>query len=147
MFAAVGAVQELVASRVMEHRMGLVREAYEHGQAARLGRAAEVLTVAGLLGTVFLGRPQPRGCRRVGAGPAGGQRAAAVPRFDAGVESTKDPKYVVVPQRERLDARRVRTDPQAGTASAARSTSAMTILCMPQHRLERPLGPGRVRVG
>ena len=38
-FAAVGTVQELVASRVMEHRMGLVREAYEHGQAARLGRA------------------------------------------------------------------------------------------------------------
>jgi len=25
--------------------------------------------------------------------------------FDAGVESTKDPKYVVVPQRERLEAR------------------------------------------
>jgi hypothetical protein len=24
--------------------------------------------------------------------------------FDAGVESTKDPKYVVVPQRERLSA-------------------------------------------
>jgi len=23
--------------------------------------------------------------------------------FDAGVESTKDPKYVVVPQRERLE--------------------------------------------
>ena len=27
LFAAVGAAQELVASRVMEHRMGLVREA------------------------------------------------------------------------------------------------------------------------
>jgi hypothetical protein len=29
--------------------------------------------------------------------------------FDAGVESTKDPKYVVVPQRERLDARALTT--------------------------------------
>jgi formate-dependent nitrite reductase membrane component NrfD len=103
-FAAVGTVQELVASRVMEHRMGLVREAYEHGQAHRLGVAAEALNVAGLLGTVFLA-----GRSRAGAAASGLAllAASALQRFrvfDAGVESTKDPKYVVVPQRERLEA-------------------------------------------
>ena len=104
-FAAVGTVQELVASRVMEHRMGLVREAYEHGQAARLGRAAEVLNVAGLLGTVFLAGRSRTGAAASGLALLAGSALQRFRVFDAGVESTKDPKYVVVPQRERLDAR------------------------------------------
>jgi formate-dependent nitrite reductase membrane component NrfD len=104
-FAAVGAAQELVASRVMEHRMGLIREAYEHGHVARLGRGAEWLTVAGLAGTVLLA-----GRSRVGAAASGlallaGSACQRFRVFEAGVETTKDPKYVVVPQRERLNAR------------------------------------------
>jgi formate-dependent nitrite reductase membrane component NrfD len=101
-FAAVGTVQELVASRVMEHRMGLVREAYEHGQAARLGQAAEVLNVAGLLGTVFLAGRSRTGAAASGLALLAGSALQRFRVFDAGVESTKDPKYVVVPQRERL---------------------------------------------
>ena len=104
-FAAVGTVQELVASRVMEHRMGLVREAYEHGQAHRLGQAAEVLNVAGLLGTVFLAGRSRAGAAASGLALLAGSALQRFRVFDAGVESTKDPKYVVVPQRERLDAR------------------------------------------
>lgn len=104
-FAAVGTVQELVASRVMEHRMGLVREAYEHGQAGRLGRAAEVLNVAGLLGTVFLAGRSRTGAAASGLALLAGSALQRFRVFDAGVESTKDPKYVVVPQRERLEAR------------------------------------------
>ena len=108
-FAAVGTVQELVASHVMEHRMGLVRETYEHGQAARLGRAAEVLNVAGLLGTVFLAGRSRSGAAASGLALLAGSALQRFRVFDAGVESTKDPKYVVVPQRERLDARAAAT--------------------------------------
>ena len=36
-FAAVGAAAELVASRVMEHRIGMVAEAYTTGRAHRCG--------------------------------------------------------------------------------------------------------------
>jgi len=104
-FAAVGTVQELVTSRLMEHRMGLVREAYEHGQAHRLGQAAEVLNVAGLLGTVFLAGRSRAGAAASGLALLAGSALQRFRVFDAGVESTKDPKYVVVPQRERLDAR------------------------------------------
>ena len=103
-FAAVGAAQELVASRVMEHRMGLVREAYEHGHVARFGRGAEWLTIAGLAGTVLLA-----GRSRVGAAASGlallaGSACQRFRVYEAGVETTKDPRYVVVPQRERLEA-------------------------------------------
>ena len=108
-FAALGTVQELVASRVMEQRMGLVREAYEHGQAARLGHAAEVLNVAGLLGTVFLAGRSRTGAAASGLALLAGSALQRFRVFDAGVESTKDPKYVVVPQRERLDARALTT--------------------------------------
>lgn len=104
-FAAVGTVQELVASRVMEQRMGLIREAYEHGQAGRLGRAAEVLNVAGLLGTVFLAGRSRAGAAASGLALLAGSALQRFRVFDAGVETTKDPKYIVVPQRERLEAR------------------------------------------
>ena len=104
-FAAVGAAQELVASRVMEHRMGLVREAYEHGHPGLYGRAAEWLTVAGLAGTVLLAGRSRAGAAASGLALLAGSAAQRFRVFEAGVESTRDPKYVVVPQRERLAAR------------------------------------------
>jgi hypothetical protein len=103
-FAAAGAAGELVASRVMEHRMGLVREVYQHGTPGRLRRASELLTAAGLAGTALVA-----GRSRVGAAASGlallaGSALQRFAVFEAGVASTKDPRYVVVPQRQRLDA-------------------------------------------
>jgi len=103
-FAAAGAAGELVASRLMEKRMGLVGEVYHHGQPGRARRGAELLTAAGLLGTLLVA---PRS--RVGAAASGlallaGSALQRIGVFEAGVESTKDPRYVVVPQRQRLDA-------------------------------------------
>lgn len=105
-FAAVGAAQELVASTVMERRAGLVAEAYHHGHVGLLGRAADVLTAVGLAGTVLVA-----GRSRVGAAASGlallaGSACQRFRVFEAGVESTRDPKYVVVPQRQHLDAAR-----------------------------------------
>jgi formate-dependent nitrite reductase membrane component NrfD len=104
-FAAVGAGQELVASRVMEHRMGLVAEAYEDHHVARFGHAAEWLTIAGLAGTVLLAGRSRAGAAASGLALLAGSACQRFRVFEAGVVSTKDPKYVVVPQRERLNAR------------------------------------------
>ncbi|HEV7789169.1 MAG TPA: polysulfide reductase, partial [Pseudonocardia sp.] len=103
-FAAVGATQELVASRVMEHRMGLVGEVYRHGRVGRLRRAAEALTAAGLAGTVLVAGRSRAGPVASGLALLTGSALQRFAVFEAGVESTKDPRYVVVPQRSRLDA-------------------------------------------
>jgi formate-dependent nitrite reductase membrane component NrfD len=104
-FAAVGAAQELVASRVMEHKMGLIREAYVHGHVARFGRGAEWLTIAGLAGTVLLAGRSRAGAAASGLALLAGSACQRFRVYEAGVETTRDPKYVVVPQRERLNAR------------------------------------------
>ncbi|MBV9919316.1 MAG: polysulfide reductase NrfD [Pseudonocardia sp.] len=102
-FAAVGATTELVASRVMEHRIGMVAEAYTTGRAHRLRQWSEYLTASGLAGTLLA-----RGSRvvAVGAGLAllAGSALQRFGVFAAGVASTRDPRYVVRPQRERLAA-------------------------------------------
>jgi formate-dependent nitrite reductase membrane component NrfD len=103
-FAAVGAAGELVASRVMEHRMGMIREVYHQGAAGRRRHSAELLTVAGLAGTVLVGGRSRIGAAASGAALLCGSALQRFGVFEAGVASTKDPRYVVVPQRERLDA-------------------------------------------
>ena len=103
-FAAVGATGELLASRVMDARMGLIREVYHHGTPERRRRAAELLTVAGLAGTVLVGGRSRAGAVASGAALLCGSALQRFGVFEAGLESTKDPRYVVVPQRERLDA-------------------------------------------
>ncbi|GAB2998315.1 polysulfide reductase NrfD [Amycolatopsis acidiphila] len=101
--ALAGAGLEVAASRLLPQRLGLVGEAYTTGKPERLRRAAEYLNVGGAVGTLFAGRSRT-------AAVASGLAlltASALQRFGvfhAGVESTKDPKYVVVPQRERLNA-------------------------------------------
>jgi formate-dependent nitrite reductase membrane component NrfD len=103
--AIFGATLELAATKAMEHRLGLVGETYRKGKAGRLMRTSEALTVAGALGAALLG-----GRSRTAAviGGAALLTASACTRFgvfDAGMRSAKDPKYTVVPQRRRLEAR------------------------------------------
>ncbi|MGH4025670.1 MAG: NrfD/PsrC family molybdoenzyme membrane anchor subunit [Pseudonocardiaceae bacterium] len=102
-FAALGAATELAASRLMEERLGLVREAYTTGKARGLRKWAERLTAAGLLGTATAAR-RSRGVSMIsGIALLTGSLLQRLAIFDAGVESTRDPRYVVVPQRQRLD--------------------------------------------
>ena len=127
LFAAAGAAQELVASRVMEHRMGLVREAYEDGHVARYGRGAEWLTIAGLAGTVLLAGRSRAGAAASGLALLAGSACQRFRVFDAGVVSTKDPKYVVVPQRERLTARTPAPDRARASPPGCRSGHEATL--------------------
>jgi hypothetical protein len=82
--------------------MGVVEEAYKSGKAKWLVHAAEGLTLGGaVLAATARSR---RG--RIGAGAAllVGSALTRFGIFAAGVESAKDPKYTVVPQRQRIEA-------------------------------------------
>ncbi len=102
-FAAFGAVAEIAASRVMEHRLGLVGEAYESQPSHGLRQWSERLTAAGLVGTLVARRSRAAAVASGLALMAGSvlQRFGV---FEAGIASTRDPRYVVAPQRARLAA-------------------------------------------
>jgi hypothetical protein len=104
---AAGAVAELAASRLIERRPGLVPQAYSTGRAGRLRRWSECLTLTGAVLAVSLGRRSRPAAAAAGLALLGGSALQRFATFGAGVVSTKDPKYVVVPQRERLDSRDV----------------------------------------
>ena len=105
--AVAGAVAETVASKLMEQRLGELGSPYHEGQAGRLNRISEVLTVAGGLLLASFGR------RRNAAIASGGLllAGAAAKRwavFKAGVQSAADPAQTVGPQRRRISEGRVR---------------------------------------
>ncbi|MBV9322018.1 MAG: polysulfide reductase NrfD [Mycobacterium sp.] len=103
--AVVGAGLEVAAARLLEQRLGLVAEAYTTGKSHRLHMWAEYLTVGGALGTVVARRSRAAAAA-CGLALLAGSALQRFGVFEAGVESTRDPKYVVVPQRARLDAGR-----------------------------------------
>ena len=104
--AATGAVLELGAFEVMKHRMDpLVAEPLHEGAAGRWLRLSKALTAAGALGALLFGRH--RGAAALsGLALMAGSALTRLGVFEAGMESTRDPKYTVTPQRERLERRR-----------------------------------------
>ncbi|MFF4112838.1 NrfD/PsrC family molybdoenzyme membrane anchor subunit [Streptomyces sp. NPDC001714] len=108
--AGLAALADVAVERAAERRLGLVAETWREGRAGTLLRAARYLTAGGALGAVLLGG------RRVPAAASGlallaGSACTRFGVFAAGVASAKDPKYTVVPQRERA---------RAGTAAGPR---------------------------
>jgi hypothetical protein len=97
-----GAVLELVAERQMERAMGMTAEPLHEGKAGTLMRTAKVLTAAGAAGALISGRSRALGALS-GAALLAGSACTRFGVFEAGQESARDPKYTVVPQRERLD--------------------------------------------
>lgn len=100
--AAAGALLELGMEWQMERSMGVTAEPLHHGKAGRLMRAAKWLTAAGAAGTLVGGRSRTVAMLS-GAALVAGSACTRFGVFEAGVESAKDPKYTVVPQRERLE--------------------------------------------
>jgi Polysulphide reductase, NrfD len=101
-FAWYGGVSELMASKVMEQRLGLASEAYTTGRAHRLRMWSQHLTTAGLVGATLAGRSRAAAVVS-GLALLAGSGLQRFGVFEAGIASTKNPKYVVVPQRQRLD--------------------------------------------
>jgi formate-dependent nitrite reductase membrane component NrfD len=111
LFAIAGAAAELVVEHRMEHSMGLSAETLHIGTPGRLMTASKALTAAGALGAALLG-----GRSRAGAAVSGllllaGSACTRFGVFEAGHHSAKDPKYTVIPQRERLNKRRAAAEP------------------------------------
>jgi hypothetical protein len=101
-FAVGGAVVELAAERRMEQSMGLSAETLHRGTAGRWMRAATALTVAGAAGAL-LGRRSRVLSMVSGAALMAGSLCTRMGVYEAGLASARDPKYTVVPQRERAD--------------------------------------------
>jgi formate-dependent nitrite reductase membrane component NrfD len=99
-FAVLGATMEVAAKSVMLHRIGDVAEAYQHGQAGQLMEAAEVLTAAGLAGSVLASRSRPA-TAFAGLALLASSALTRFGIFMAGKASARDPAYTVGPQRER----------------------------------------------
>jgi formate-dependent nitrite reductase membrane component NrfD len=97
-----GAALELVAEHVMLSSMGLAAEPLHLGTAGQWMRASRVLTAGGVLGTLVGGRNRSVAAVS-GAALLAGSVCTRFGIFAAGQASAVDPKYTVVPQRERLD--------------------------------------------
>ena len=97
-----GALAELVTTTVMEKRLGpLLAEPYRQAKASRLAKLAKAATGTGLLAGL-LGHRSGLVVRLGGALILGGAAAERFAIFHAGIQSADDPKYTVVPQRQRL---------------------------------------------
>ena len=99
--ALVGAVVELAAERRVTRRYGLLSEPYETGKAGKLLRASQVLTATGAAGAL-LGRRNRAVAAASGVALLAGSLATRFGIFYGGDASARDPKYTVVPQRQRL---------------------------------------------
>ncbi|GGM16959.1 polysulfide reductase [Streptomyces fumigatiscleroticus] len=103
--AALGAVLELGCAQLMKRRIGLAAEPFEQGRPHRLMRIAELLTTGGALLAWRSGGRNRAVPAVAGAALLTGSAALRFAVFHAGVASAEDPRYTVLPQRERLEER------------------------------------------
>jgi formate-dependent nitrite reductase membrane component NrfD len=101
--ALAAALADLAIDRHMEATTGLAAEPLRDGRAGQLMAAARVLTATGALGSLFARRS-----RAVAAGSGiallAGSACFRFGVFEAGQASARDPKYTVIPQRDRMRA-------------------------------------------
>jgi formate-dependent nitrite reductase membrane component NrfD len=100
-----GAVGELVWTQLMEKRLGFVGEVYKQGEAGKAARVAKTCTA---LGAGLLAWKGGRSRAAAVAGSAlvlAGGAAMRWSIYKAGFQSARDPRYTVVPQRERVEKR------------------------------------------
>ncbi len=113
--AIAGAAVELTSSELLKRRLGMVAEPYESGRSGRLLKLASRTTALAVLGLVA-GRRSRVVSAACGAALVGASVITRFGVFEAGLASARDPKYTVVPQRERR-ARREREEREASVAA------------------------------
>jgi Polysulphide reductase, NrfD len=99
--AICGAALELYGAHRIETANGILSEPYRDGRPGRLLRAGRALTALGVAGAV-LGRRSRVVSALSGLSLLTASLATRFGIFEGGVASARDPKYTVVPQRERL---------------------------------------------
>jgi hypothetical protein len=100
--AIAGAALDLAAARTMEQGMGVTAEPLHQGRAGALLRAAKALTATGAV-LAAVGRRRRDLSALAGLSLLAGSVCTRFGLFEAGQQSARDPRYTVVPQRERLD--------------------------------------------
>jgi hypothetical protein len=90
----------------MQRRLGFVGEVYKQGQAQRYGRMSKALTGAGATLIALRGRRSRAAAAAGGTLVLAGELALRWSVFRAGFQSARDPKYTVLPQKERLRKRK-----------------------------------------
>jgi hypothetical protein len=88
----------------MERRLGFLAQPYRQGGAGALARSAKTLTATGAVMMLFRGR-QRRGVIAASTLLLAGSLCQRFAVFRAGFASAKDPRYTIVPQRQRVEQR------------------------------------------
>jgi hypothetical protein len=104
MLAVGGMAVEALAGLRMETVHGVVSEPYREGKGGRLLKIARALNVGGGW-LAIAGRRSRSMSALAGAAFIAGSVCTRFAVFEAGLQSARDPKYTVIPQRERLNAR------------------------------------------
>ena len=101
-----GAPAALIAAAFerMEHRIGMVAEPYSRGRGGGYVKAGKALAILGA-GGAALSRRSPVATAVSGVALILASAATRWGIFHAGLASAADPKYTVVPQRQRLNER------------------------------------------
>jgi formate-dependent nitrite reductase membrane component NrfD len=102
--ALLGAAAETASFELMTRRMGMVAEPYAAGRAGAYVRASQVLSAIGAAGAL-LGRSNRAVAALSGTALLAASAAIRLGGFHAGLASAADPRYTVVPQRQRRDGR------------------------------------------
>jgi hypothetical protein len=103
-----GTLVENAIMLAMEKRLGLLGEPYRRGEAGRYAKVAKACTLGGATLLAVAGRRSRLASAAGGALVLAGEMALRWSVFKAGFQSARDPKYTVLPQRERLSQSRSR---------------------------------------
>jgi len=112
--AVLGAAAEITSAQLLTRRIGMTAEPYRTGTAGLMFHASEVATACAL-GVAFIGRRHRAATALAGATLLAASATTRLAIFGAGRVSARDPKYTIVPQRER---RTQRSAAQADVHSA-----------------------------
>ena len=101
-----GALAEIGAAELMKRRLGeLLAEPYEEAEAGHFDKLSKVFTGAGAAVMALAGRGRRSAAVAGGAMILAGAALERWSVFRAGFQSARDPRYTVIPQRERLRSR------------------------------------------
>ena len=100
-----GALVENAVMVAMERRLGMIGEPYKEDEAGRYAKLAKACTLGGAGLLALAGRRSRLASIAGGTLVLGGEAALRWSVFKAGFQSARDPKYTVIPQRERVAGR------------------------------------------
>jgi hypothetical protein len=91
--------------QAMERKLGFVGEVYHQGEAGKLNKITKACTVAGSALLAWRGKRSRAAAVAGGSLILAGEMALRWSVFKAGFQSARDPRYTVIPQKQRKEAR------------------------------------------